>query len=149
MAVVSLQLPNHDYSSFVLFSWSLLGLGDLRWPFRGNHNILDHGVFPHLWINTKSFLYLLFRLSFAIWCLVWLHLCLLNDFRRRLSLHMGRKKGHCWFLPYVHLFTYYDFCNLTSIDPFTQSSCCSSGTHFFVCSAGSFHENISFSAHYL
>ena len=52
-------------------------------------------LFSHLWINTESFLYLFFQLSFAIWCLVWLHLCLLNDLRQRLSLHMGRRRGLC------------------------------------------------------
>lgn len=61
-------------------------------------------TFPHLWINTESFLYLLVQYLFAIWCLVWLHLHLLKDFRRRLGLHMGRRREHCWFLPYVHFF---------------------------------------------
>lgn len=98
-------------------------------------------TFPHLWINTESFLYLLVQYLFAIWCLVWLHLHLLKDFRRRLGLHMGRRREHCWFLPYVHLFIYYDFYNLTNVDPFRQTLHCSLGTSFFVCSAGSFLEN--------
>ena len=51
-------------------------------------------------------------------------------------------KGFAWFLPYVHLFIYYDFCNLTSTDPFRQSLPCSLETPFFVCSAGSLCENM-------
>lgn len=74
-------------------------------------------TFPHLWINIESFLYLLVQCLFAIWCLVWLHLHLLKDFMRRPGLHMGRRGGFYWFLPYVHLFIYYDFCNLTVSTP--------------------------------
>lgn len=143
IAVVSYSLPTNSGAFLVVLFWSLLGLGDPTWPFCGNSGILDHGFFfPFLNKHRKFFFYLLFQLSFAIWCLVWLHLCLLNDFKRRPSLHMGRRRRLCWFLPYVHLFIYYDFCNLTSTDPFRQSLHSSLETHFFVCSAGSFRENI-------
>lgn len=149
-AVVFLLLPKHDDSRAPwLFCfghfWASVTLGD--------HSVETVAfwimvLFPSL-NKHWSFFYLLFQLSFAIWCLVWLHLCLLNDFKRRPSLHMGRRKGLCWFLPYVHLFIYYDFCNLTSIDLFRQSLHSSLETHFFVCSAGSFRENVCCTAHYL
>lgn len=145
IVAVFLQLPNRDCSSFCasccfVTLGSRLGFWWTRVAILGKPRHFGSWLFLIFEETLNAFV----TFYFAIWCLVWLHLCLLNDFRRRPSLHMGRRRRLCWFLPYVHLFVYYDFCNLTSTDPLRQSLYCSLETHFFVCSAGSCRENIFF-----